>query len=308
MSHFLYNYLRVIYHSIREFIYRLLPPKYVANRFYKKRFGKSINWDNPKNINEKINWLKFYSDTTIWSTLADKYAVRRYVSSCGLSEILIPLIGKWDKIEDVEWDKLPNEFVLKLNNGSGDILLVTDKANLDIPQIQIKYNKLLKKPFGIYTGEPHYKRIQPCIIIEKLLTSDNDPRFHTLIDYKIWCFNGEPYFIWACYNRQNNKVYVETHDLNWNFCPEKSVFNDHYLDGKGIIPKPAKLDEMINIARILSQGFPQVRVDLYFVENKIYFGEMTFTSDGGYNDFYTESFLNELGDQVKIDLHSIYEK
>jgi len=158
--------------------------------------------------------------------------------------------------------------------------------------------KALKRKFGYQLGEPHYLKIEPKIIAEQFL-QQTDCQFSTsLIDYKIWCFDGKPAYIWACYSRSKESVYVEVRNLDWEYLPEKSIFTHYYKDGKGILPKPKNLDKMIETASVLSNGFPQVRVDLYETNGKIYFGEMTFTSNAGYNYFYTQDFLNELGDKI----------
>lgn len=295
-----YQLLRDAIHEYRYLKVKLLPSKYVADNIYFSRFGKHINWKEPKDLNEKINWLKFYSDTSKWSELADKYAVRQYVVNKGLSKILVPLFGMWTRVEDIDFECLPQSFVLKTTHGWGDIIVVKDKDKANIKEIKAILKKNLSRPHGYFTAEPHYFHIPRAIIAEELLIQDDFNFLNTLVDYKIWCFNGEPYFIWACYNREHGKVYVETHGLDWTFHPEKSVFNDIYLNGEGRIPKPAKLDEMLAIARILSEGFPQVRVDMYFVKGNIYFGELTFTSDGGYNDFFKKEFLMELGSKILL--------
>lgn len=281
--------------------YRVVPVKTVINRFYWNRFHKRINWDAPQDLNEKINWLKLYSDTSQWTLLADKYSVREYVASKGLSDILVPLIGCWGGVESIDFNKLKSNngpLVLKTTHGWGDVVYFDKSSNVDIVKKTLKRN--LRHKHGYSTGEPHYFKIKPRILAEKCLIQTDFQGSDSLIDYKIWCFSGIPRFIWACYNRTKNYVYVESHDTNWSFHPEYSVFNDNYRDGGGILPKPKNLDRMLNIASTLSQGFPEVRIDLYNIDGTIYFGEMTFTSDGGYNNFFTDTFLKELGTLIKI--------
>ena len=273
--------------------------KWEATRNYRYLMHKDINWNDPTDLNEKINWLKFHSESKRWSDLTDKYKVREFIKEKCKQDILIPLYGVWDKAEDIDFDKLPSSFVLKTNHGSGDVIVVKDKSCLDVKRTVKKVNEFLKMPYGIASGEPHYLFIKPKVVAEKLLLPE-DNFSSSLIDYKIWCFNGEPHHIWACYNRTKKEVKVETHDLEWNYHPECSVFNNHYVDGGGVVPKPNNLNEMLDIARILSRGFKQVRVDLYNQGGKIYFGEMTFTSNGGYMNFYTQEFLNKMGNQILI--------
>ena len=281
---------------------RVCPKLLVSIEFY-HTFRRWLNWDNPKDINEKINWLKLYSDTSLWTRCADKYAVREYVEECGFPEILVKLYGKWDKAEDIDWDSLPNQFVLKVNNGSGDIIVCADKTCIDKTSLVKKFEALLKKSFANYNVEPHYTPMKPCIIAEELLDARLQPiESQSLIDYKIWCFNGKPYYIWACYDRVGDSVSVATYDLDWNRHDEKSADVPHYHIATKNIPKPRSLDKMLKVAAKLSEGIPQVRVDLYEVNDQPYFGEMTFTSAGGFNDFYTQDFLNELGSYCDLSL------
>ena len=142
--------------------------------------------EHPRDIDEKIQWLKFYGDTSQWPRLADKYAVREYVKEKGLEDILVPLIGKWDKAEDIPWDALPNQFVMKTNHGSGDALVCTDKSQLDTAYHTKNFDRLLKEKFGVTMYEPHYDKIKPCIIAEELLDSSRqDYPSSSPIDYKM---------------------------------------------------------------------------------------------------------------------------
>ncbi len=279
----------------------LLFPKYMAGVLYKRAFHEPLNWTNPTNINEKINWLKFNSDTTIWTRLADKYLVRQYIEEKGLGHILVDLYGKWDKSEDIDWDNLPNSFVMKTNNGSGDILVCKDKQQLNTKEWTKTFAKLLKVKYGTLVAEPHYNKMKPCIIAEELLDNTTQPIPTTsLIDYKIWAFDGKSAYIWACHNRTHDTADVMLYDLSWTAHPEYCVSTHHHHRSETLIPRPACLDEMLTIASSLSKGFPQMRVDLYEVNGKIYFGELTLTSAAGFNDFYTKDFLQTLGSMVTL--------
>lgn len=268
---------------------------------YYDHFKRKMDWDNPQTLNEKILWLKLYSDTSLWTMLADKYQAREYIKKLGYEHILVKLYGKWDDATSIDWDNLPKKFVMKVNNGSGDVLVCKDKSKLNLKKETSKFKKLLKKPFGYSTGEPHYIDIKPCIIAEELLDCSKQAiDTDTLIDYKIWCFDGRPECIWACYNRHKDSVEVAVYDLDWNIHPEYSIFTDHYIRAKQILPKPESLNEMLKIASDLSKGFPEVRIDLYEVDGKVYFGEYTFSSNYGMMDFYTEEYQKYLGSLCKI--------
>lgn len=276
-------------------------PRYLVSLLHWRVNRKWIDWKNPKTVDEKIQWLKFYGDSSQWSRLADKYAVREYVKEKGLEHILIPLYSKWENAEDINWNTLPNQFVMKTNHGSGDALICKDKKTLNTSYWTKFFNDQLKLKFGITMGEPHYDKIKPCIIAEQYLdSSKQETKSSSPVDYKIWCFDGKPAYIWACHNRTKHSCVVGVYDLDWNFLPEYSVSQEHYILSKEPIPRPAHLKEMLEYATILTKGFPVVRMDMYEVDNKVYFGEMTFTPASGSNTFYTEEFLNILGSLCSI--------
>jgi len=266
----------------------------VVQREWKKRFGRTIDWNHPKDINEKIQWLMCFSDTSAWTRLSDKVEVRDYVAEKGCKDLLVPLLGTWKCAADIPWDTLPEKFVLKCNHDSGSTHII-DK-NTDRQAVARVLDEALKQKYGYRHGEMHYNGIDPCILAETYLDSGNA----LPIDYKVWCFDGKPYCIWACYGRTADHVYVNVYDLDWNPRPEASVFTDHYRDGGSSLPKPSTLPLMMETAARLSEGFPEVRVDFYEVQGKLYFGEFTFASLMGMMDFYTPAFLKELGDQVKL--------
>jgi hypothetical protein len=278
-------------------------PKEVVNIRYFFRFGHFPNLHHPYDLNEKILYLKLYGDTTQWTRLADKYAVREYVASCGLGSILIPLYGVWEHAAEVPLDDLPQKFMLKANNGDGKgTNILVDKRNMTEAYRQQLYSKmekwLSKRNIGALSAEPQYKNIPPRIIAEKVLQKNKEET--SIIDYKIWCFNGRPYSILVCYNRQNTITTLGCYDLNWSFHPEKMSRTRHHLIAVQPIQRPKYLEKMLEIARVLSQPFPEVRVDLYEAEDKVWFGELTFTSLGGMMNYYTPEYLRELGRQVLI--------
>lgn len=272
---------------------------------YLVTFKKRINLKNPQDLNEKIKWAMLYSDTFQWTDLADKYKVRSYVERIGLSDILVKLYAVWYKIEDVDFDSLPESFIIKANNGNGKgTNKIIHKEDLT-EEKKAEYKAMIKdwlsrKRIGALSAEPHYKDIKPCVIAEEMLKPESGSG--TLTDYKIWCFNGKAYYVWVCNDRSSggNSAHVLTYDLDWNPHPEYSVFNSDYLQGE-VIPKPKNFEYMISVAERLSQGFPELRVDLYNINGKVYFGELTFTSQGGGMDFYTPEFLKELGSKFDIN-------
>ena len=211
-------------------------------------------------------------------------------------------IGHWEKADEIDLEKLPNSFVLKTVQGSGDIILVKDASTIDVTAVRYKMDKAVRMKYGEMEGGKHYMRIKPAIIAEGFMVNDEvSAKYSTsIIDYKIWCFNGKPYYIWACCNRDKHGTDVMTYDLEWQAHPEYSILYDHYRRGQ-IIPNPDNFDQMMLIAEKLAKPFPVVRVDLYNIGGKIYFGEMTFTSLGGLMDFYTDEFQKMCGDLIDVN-------
>lgn len=274
-------------------------PKRLINRIWFNHYGYKIDWKNPRDLNEKIQWLICYGDTSKWPDLADKYKVRDYIKEKGYDSILTKLYGVWDDANDIDFEKLPEEFVLKCNHDSGSYHLIDKAKGFDKDFIIADLNTHLKVKYGYIGCEPHYNKIRPRIIAEEFL-EDAGSFSTSLVDYKVWCFNGHPYCIFCAYNRTHEHLYTNVYDLNWQVHPEWSVFNDHYRDGGGKVPCPEILDDMLKVASDLSVGFPEVRVDFYIVDNKLYFGELTFTSDCGRMGYFSPEFLIELGRKVVL--------
>lgn len=300
----IFRQLRHLLHPYRDSFEQFLGtffPKKLTSLRYKEFYGVAIDWKHPKTIDEKINWLRFNSNTTQWSLLADKYRVREFVKDCGLEDILVPLYGKWDDVRDIDWNSLPSQFVMKTNHGSGDVLICRDKQTLDIDHWSKEIDKWMHTDYSKEKGETHYRSIKPCIIAEQLLDAKKQPiESSSLIDYKVWAFDGKPAYIWCCLNRTSDLVEAITYDTEWNVYPEYGVDCYHFIVSKKRLPRPVTLDKMLDAAARLSKGFPQVRVDFYEVDGKLYFGELTFTSSSGINGFYTKEFLLKLGSLTKL--------
>lgn len=282
---------------------RVLTPIRVAKLKFLYKCHRWPDFKHPKDGNEKINWMKFYGDTSKWHIYADKYRVREYVEGLGLKDILIPLIGKWDTAEDIDWESLPSQFVMKCNNGSGDVVVCKDKSKLDIETTQAHFGKMLHEKLSVLSGEPHYAKIKPCIIAEELLDATTQPcHSSSLVDYKIWVFDGKPLFTWATWNRERYNSNVALFDMKWQFHPEWSVWTSHYKKPEVLIPKPKCFERLMEVASILGKGLPIARIDLYEVNDRVYFGEITMTSQGGYMDYYTQEFLNMLGENTVLPI------
>ena len=240
----------------------------------------------------------------MWKTLAEKYAVRQYVADRIGEQYLVPLLGKWDTAEAIDFDALPDKFVIKPNNGSYDCVVCSDKSTIDVEEVRARMARSLRVSFGIETAEPHYRRIKPCIIAEQMLETDAP---EGLVDYKIWCFNGRPYCFFVCANRDpitHHVVYLY-YDLNW--VKHRDYISEAFRTDVEC-PRPKNLEKMLEIATKLSEGLPEARVDLYDIDGRIYFGEMTMTSNFAMMPFYTKETLERMGDQVQLPERSAKEK
>lgn len=280
-------------------------PKTMVQLRYYAVFHRFANLKKPKDLNEKILYIKLFTDTSLWPDLVDKYKVREYIESKGLSDTLVGLYGAWRSSADFakDFDSLPDSFILKANNGEGKgtNLVIKNKTKTGVEQLSKTVDKWLsRKNIGALVAEPQYESIEPCVIAEELLPLESG--HSSLTDYKIWCFEGKPYFVWVCNDRNEdgNSAHVMTYDTDWNAHPEYSVFTSDYLQGTPM-PRPQNLDRMLDVATKLSEGFPEVRADLYNIEGKVYFGELTFTSQGGINSFYTQEFLNLAGSLFDVE-------
>lgn len=286
-------------HDVKIRVLSLIGKKnqlFIIKYWYKTLHGRDIDLENPKDFDEKINWLKLYSDTSLWSRCADKYGVREYVAEHGLSHVLNELYGVYDNADEIDFDSLPNSFVIKTTNGGGGktVMIVKDKSEIDVIKTRKTLNKWLKTPVCYLYGEYHYSMIKPRLIIEKYLQPLSGE--YSLMDIKIHCFNGEPYSVLCCSDRQfGNSVCYSVYDLNWNLYPSY-ITEKHRTDT--VFPKPVSFERMLEYSRVLSKGIPFVRVDWYEIDGNPVFGELTFTPSAGFDNTYSDEFLIELGDQL----------
>lgn len=253
-------------------------PKWHASRLYKRHFNRAINWNSPSEFNEKLRWLQFYTDTSKWTLLADKYRVREYLTNMGYGDMLVKLYGVWVNADDIDFSKLPDKFVLKTNHGCGSVYVINDKNKEDIGIIKKQLNKDLNAKYGISTAEPHYYGINPVIIAEEKLIQ-NGSLSKSLIDYKIYCINGEPQFCGVMYNRnvENHTYEIKLYDNDWNDISIMLGSFSHTHIGDICIPKPKNYEKMKQFCRNICKEFSFVRMDFYECNGKLYFGEFTFT-------------------------------
>ena len=267
-------------------------PKYLQKWYYEKT-GLKFDIEMPKSLSEKIQWLKIYDASIKKSHLSDKWLAKEYVKSVIGEKYIIKTYGVYDKFEDIDFSVLPNKFVIKSTHGSGQIIIVNDKLNINVSEIKQKITKWLSSSYAFHSGfEMHYLNIIPRIIIEEYVEGINND----LYDYKIMCFNGIPQFIWADTDRFT-KHKRTLFDLNWKLLPIRY----NYEISNNVIPKPLQLKELLSLSKTLSKGFSLCRCDFYVLKDgSIKFGELTFTSGSGIDKFDPISFDFEIGKKLKL--------
>jgi len=288
------SWIKVWYYRISA---ALLSDEQFIKKKYKKSFGREIDLNNPRTFGEKIQYLKLYNRQSGLSRLVDKYEVRQYVKEKGLEYTLNQLYGVYERVEDLNFNQLPNAFVIKMTHGSNWNIICPDKNKLKWDTERIKLRGWQKENFYFHTREWVYKQIRPRIIVEKYLEGARGAGT-PLNDYKIYCFNGKPDFIGVDLDRYTDHR-RNLYDLDWSLLP----WQYNFQNTERIIPKPARLDEMLEIAQKLSQGLILARIDLYAVQDKIIFGEITLSPGSGFCKFYPDEFDLRVGE--KIDISSL---
>lgn len=279
--------LRTTFYSIRNYI----PTPIYLKLMYWHVNKRGLNIKNPKTYAEKLAYLKVYKTQGDLSKYVDKYRVRDYVKEKIGEKYLIPLIGVYNSEEEIPWESLPSEYVLKCNHDTGSVVIKTANDTLDIEKTKKHFKKALKTNLYWSNREYPYKTVQPKIICEPFLDNDGKPP----IDYKIMCFGGTPYYIICDVDRFGDHK-RDVYDTSWNLADIKIEYKHNEVK----MEKPRQLDEMLRLAKILSQGFLHVRVDFYIVQDKIYFGEMTFFSYGGRLWFEPDEWNYKLGELISL--------
>ena len=272
-----------------------LPDSIYLKRKFKKKMGKPLDLKNPKTFNEKLQWLKLHDRRPEYTTIVDKYAGKKFAADIIGEEYIIPTLGVWDRFDDIDFNSLPNKFVLKCTHDSGSFIICKDKSSFDIESAKKKIESALKRNFYYYGREWPYKNIKPRIIIEELIESSPETG---LPDYKFFCFNGEADSVMVCIDRHIKAVKFFFFDKNLSLLR----YNE---EGKNApeeftLPLPKTIHTMFEIAEKLSKNIPCVRVDLYSIEDKIYFSEMTFYSDSGFDLSILEEADLLWGEKISI--------
>ncbi len=256
-------------------------------------FGKWLDFKNLQTFNEKIQWLKIHNNTPLHTQMVDKYAVREIIKRKLGDNYLFPLLGVWNSFDEIDFDALPDQFVLKSTHDSGSIVFCRDKTTFDYKKARKKIEKALKRNYYWLGREQPYKNVQPRIIAEPLM---HDESGTDLKDYKLFCFDGEVKMIQVDFDRFANH-HRNLYTPDWNLIDAFILYPNNPNRN---IEKPAILPEMLKYASELSKGFPFVRIDFYIINNQLYFGEFTFHHGGGLERIRPKGFNHTLGDYINI--------
>nr|WP_301183545.1 ATP-grasp fold amidoligase family protein [Limosilactobacillus fermentum] len=256
--------------------------------------GKPLNLDNPQTFNEKLQWLKIHNRKPEYTTMVDKYAAKQYVADKIGSQYIIPTLGVWDHFDDIDFDALPDQFVLKCTHDSGGLVICKDKSRLDKKAAKRKIEYYLRRKYYYVHREWPYKDVKPRIIAEKYMTNGSSEE---LSDYKFYCFDGAVEFVMINSDRNSDKPTKADYfdrDFNW------LDFTWGYQHAEIRPQKPKEFDEMLEIAEKLAKGLPHIRVDFYDCNGQIYFGELTFFDGSGFDKIEPLEWDYKIGKMLKL--------
>ena len=271
----------------------LIPDKPYVELMYWLNMGKKLNLKNPVTFNEKLQWLKLYNHNPEYTVMVDKVKAKEYVAKLIGEEHIIPTLGVWDDPDDIDFDALPNQFVLKCNHNSGTgMCICRDKSKLDIEKVKAKLRKGLKENYFVRWREWPYKNVPRKILAEKFMVDESGTE---LTDYKWFCFNGEPYMMYVSHDNAEHAT-TDFFDMNYNRLPLR--MKDPNSDNPPT--KPKEFEEMREYAKVLSRHIPFLRVDFYVISHKVYFGELTFFHNAGFCKVKPDKWNEKLGNMIKF--------
>lgn len=274
----------------------LLPDKWYLSLRYRAKFGKWPNLKEPKLYTEKVQWLKLYDRKPEYTEMVDKYEAKKYIANMIGDQYVIPTYGVWEKFDDIDFEALPERFVLKCTHNSGGVIVCLDKKNLNLIQAKNIIECSLKENYYWHSREWPYKNVKPRIIAEKYLYDDEYPD-KSIMDYKLLCFDGEPKLVY--YAEENtDDPYSDIYDMDF----KKIDLQFPEPNSEVVAVMPDKFEEMKTIARKLSKGLAHLRVDFYYVNGKVYVGELTFYHCAGLVNIQPEHWNRTLGDWIKLPI------
>lgn len=276
-------------------VIKLIPTRMFLKMKFRMKMRKKLDLKHPKTFNEKLQWMKLYDKKNEYINMVDKYEVKKYVSNLIGKKYIIPTLGIYEKFDDIDFEKLPNQFVIKCTHDSGGLVICRDKLELDMKIARKKINDRLKQNYFYIGREWPYKNVKPRIIVEKYLEEEPNKQ---LKDYKFFCFNGQVKYLYISEGLENHKTaQMMFFDCDFNI---SDIQRSDYKKFTRIPKKPVNFELMKKYSEILSKGIPHVRVDWYEVRGKLYFGELTFYTCSGFVPFENEKYDFELGELIKI--------
>ena len=294
-----YSIRKIILHLLNKKIFHVIPDKQYLKIRYFVKMGKKLNLDTPKTFNEKLQWIKLYDRKDIYTIMVDKAQAKEYVKNIIGEEYIIPTLGIYDNFDEINFDKLPNKFVIKCTHDSGGLVICRDKTKLDKQAAKKKINKALQKIFYYSNREWPYKNVPPKIIIEKYMEDKNNK---SMQDYKFFCFNGEPKIMYISEGLENHATArMSFYDMDMQLT---SCLRRDYKPLNFMPKKPKNFEKMKQFSALLSKDIAHMRVDWYEINGKLYFGELTLTTCGGMMLFEDDSWDYKLGELINLDIHA----
>lgn len=271
--------------------------KYITQEYF-LNMDKELHLDKPETFNEKMQWLKLHDRKTIYTTMVDKYAVKEYVGRIIGEKYIVPLLGVWNSPNEIDFDSLPQQFVLKTTHDSGGVVICKNKDEADINKIKNKLRKSLRRNYYLVHREWPYKNVHPRIIAEKYLPALGSSE---LVEYKVFCFNGEPKLFLVCKGKGHSSERTnDFYDIDFKHIPVRTA----YPNAKHLCVKPIVYDRLIDLSRKLAKNTYQLRVDFYVLDRQIYFGELTFFHYAGFCPFEPEKYDKQFGDMIQLPINS----
>ena len=295
ISKLIKNPAKIVYVLDKLGVSRIISDRAYLKLKYRAVFGKKLNLKDPKTFNEKLQWLKLYDRKPEYTAMVDKYEAKKYVAERIGEEYIIPTLGVWDRVEDIDFESLPNEFVLKCTHDSGGLVICRDKSQLNVEEAKKRLEKSLKNNFYYSYREWPYKNVKPRIIAEEYM---EDASTSELRDYKFFCFDGiaKALFIATERQKEGEEVKFDFYDINFKHLD----FRQGHPNSSVEIKRPETFEKMRELAENLSKSIPQLRVDFYEVNGRAYFGEMTFFHHAGLMPFDPEEWDYTFGEWVQL--------
>jgi len=292
---------RIVFEGLTiKFVGKLLPDKTFIKLLYHYVTGNELDLENPKTFTEKLQWLKINDKNPLYPTLVDKISAKKWVAEKIGGTYIIPTLCVWDRIEDVDFSNLPDKFVLKCNHNSGNVIICQNRKSFDVDAAKRALEKSLNDRYYLKGREWPYKYVKPRVFAEIYMSPSDIWEYKPLIDYKFYCFNGVPMYVQVIKNRGYNET-VDFYNMNWEKQPFTGVNPTAKMSDK-VDTAPSTLENMKEVAAKLSMGFPFMRVDLYEINHKVYFGELTLYPSGGFGCFKPKEYNLIIGNQLRLSI------